>query len=120
MARPPGVPINHSALRDFVGVQDRTFSEVAVGAGISTTRMSELASGAGNPSPPTLRELATALGISPASLKRWFEGSDVGVLITEDVLIDRCSLDQLEQLQRMTTTALNRKHRAHLVAGEAS
>lgn len=121
MARPPGVPINHHALCDFVAVENRTFSEVSVGAETSTSRMSELAHGTGNPSRPTLRKLAETLRISPLSLERWFEGDDIGLLITEDILFARCDLDQLERLNRMVQDALNRKHREHLrAAGEAS
>jgi transcriptional regulator with XRE-family HTH domain len=121
LARPPGIPINHHALSDFVTVQNRTFSEVAVGADVSTSRMSELVKGTGRPSGPTLRKLAETLRVSSLSLRRWFEGADVGVLITEESLLDRCDLDQLERLHRMATAALNRKHREHLRAtGKAS
>lgn len=118
MPRPAGVPINHHALVDIIASQHRSHAEVAVKADLSTSRLSELTTGGAKPSRPTLRKLAEALNVSTRSLERWFEGSDVGSVITVDVLIERCSLDQLERLHRMAKDALNKKHTAHLAPAE--
>lgn len=116
MPRPAGVPINHQALVDIIATQNRSHAEVAVSSQLSTSRLSELAGGGAKPSRPTLRKLAETLNVSTRSLERWFEGSDVGSVITEDILFERCSLDQLERLHRMAKNALNRKHTAHLAS----
>lgn len=114
MPRPAGVPINHQALVDIIASQNRSHAEVAVKAELSTSRLSELANGGAKPSRPTLRKIAEALNVSTRSIERWFEGSDVGSVITTEVLMERCTLDQLERLHRMAKDALNQKHTAHL------